>query len=305
MLFSGNAFLGADMMSIPCAPTDFSDITGLTLSDCKPKLLYVTKSVTAPITKDFPDDWDYNTILYARFDRNSVNAGNVDWDIKKISHLLIKRRESGTFSWMTIHTAAVNSEEDFTIYGTDYTNAAKTAYDYAIVPSFYGIEGNYDYTSVFSDFEDVYLVSKNGVIHTSFTDEYCNMTLQIPSSAITTLNGRYPCIVRNTKANYYTGNFNGQFIEYNDSKGEYSIDDKSLNRYQDKILDFLSDGCPKLLKLSDSRIRLISIDSEIAVNADNHYKKRMISFNFQEIGNAASPEDLYHCGLSDVTEEWW
>lgn len=303
MLFLGT-FLGGDEMSIPCAPTDCSDITTIQLENGKYDNLYVTRNVSDDISPDFPEDWDFDTILYARFDGNA-NAGNVDWGLDTVSHILIKRREKNNFEWKVLKVKEISKREDFDLKGTDYTNAADTVYEYAVVPSFHGIEGNYDFTSVFSDFEDIFFVSKNGVIHTCITDGYCDMVRNIPSSTIVTINGRYPDRIKNTKANYYTGSFSGSFLSFSNLAKDYITSDKPRTDYQRHVIDFLSDGTAKLLKHFDSRTALIGIDESISNNANGHYQNRDISFNFTEVGDAGSIKDLYENDLSDVTEEWW
>lgn len=303
MLFLGT-FLGGDEMSIPCTPTECSDITSIRLEKGKFDNLYVTRNITDEISPVFPDEWDFDTILYARFDGNA-NAGNVDWGTDTVSHILIKRREKNHFLWQVLNVKEIHKKEDFDLKGTDYTNAACTAYEYAVVPSFHGIEGNYDSIPVYSDFEDIFFVSQNGVIHTCITDGYCDMTRNTPSSTVVTINGKYPTRIRNTSANYSTGSFSGSFLSFSNLDKDYITSNKIRTGYQKRVIDFLSDGVPKLLKHFDSRMALISIDDSVSNNADGHYQNRDISFSFTEIGDAGSGKDLYENGLSDVTEEWW
>lgn len=303
MLFL-SAFLSGELMSIPCTPTDCSNLTALELKNGNYDTLFITKNCKDKISPDFPDGWDFDTIFYAKFD-NNANAGNVDWSLDTVSHVLIKRREKNDFKWHVLSVKEISKKEDFLFQGTDFTNAAKTEYEYAVVPTFHGIEGNYDSIMVNSDFEDIFLVGENGVIHTSLTDGYCDMSKNIPSSSITTIYSKYPTRIRNTKADYYSGSFRGSFVSYSVPERDFIVEDKQRTRYQQFIIDFLSDGRPKLLKHFDSRMALISIDEAIQNNANGHYQNRDISFNFTETGDFDSEKDLYNHGLLDVTEEWW
>lgn len=304
MLFLGT-FMGCDEYCIPCAPTSCPDITRVELGNGKYEKLYATKTTEDNPSPDFPEDWDFNTLMYARYDMSSSNAGNVNWTLDNISHVLVKRRETGTFNWMTIKVQEVSGRDDFKIAGTDHTNAAKTEYEYAVVPSFYGMEGNYDTAKIYSDFNAIYIIGANGIAHTQFGDGYLDMTNNAPSAYITTLHGRYPTVVRNSQANYKTGSFSGSFFEFDDAAGDYITEDKSITKLQNSVITLLSDGTPKLIKHFDGRNILANIDSEISNNADGNYKNRVISFTFTETGNADSAEDLYYSGLSDITEEWW
>lgn len=304
MLFLGT-FMGNDEYSLPCTPSCCCDITRVSLMNGKFQRFFVTRNVADALSPSFPEDWDFDTIMYARFDKNSSNAGNVDWRMNQISHLLIKRKEADSFHWTTIAVKDIVDDDDFVIMGTDYTNSAKTNYEYAVVPSFYGIEGNYDAAGIYSDFEDIFIIGRNGAVCTSLGNCYLDMTNTAPSSTLTTLNSKYPTIVRNTAANYKTGSFTGNFAKLDETTGDYLVDDKNVTDCQNQVIAFLSDGSPKLLKHFDGRTLLINIDSDITNNADGHYRNRVLSFHFTEIGDNNSPKALYDSGLTDVTEEWW
>lgn len=304
MLFLGT-FMGCDEFSVPCTPVERIEINEVTISNGRFERFYVTKNIETELDKLFPEDYDYDTILYAKYNKESSNAGNVDWELNNISHLLVKRKEKGTFQWTTIAVKEITDINQIELTGVDYTNAAKTTYEYAVLPSFYGIEGGYDTTEIYSDFDEVFIVSSEGVIHTNITDGYLNTTNNAPSSSLVLLNETFPTIIRNTIANYRTGTFTGSFFEFNKEECTYDMSDKSIIDTQNYIMNFLSDDTLKLIKSFDGRIFLVNIDSQITDNANNHYKNRQINFSFTCIGNPTSSEDLYNSGLSDVSEEWW
>lgn len=303
MLFLGT-FMGGDVMSIPCAPTECADINSVKIENGKYDNLYITKNVIDTFSPIFPDGWDFDTILYAKFD-DSANAGNVDWGLETVSHILVKRREKNSFNWRVLEVRQITKKEDFNFQGIDYTNAAKTEYEYAVVPSFHGIEGNYDSIIVYSDFDDIFLVSQNGVIHTCLTDGYCDVTKNKISITDVTLYDKYPYKINSIKANYITGTFTGSFVSYSSLLNDYVIEDKQRIKYQNDVMSFLSDNTPKLYKHFDSSIYLVSIDDAIQNNANGHYQNKDITFNFTEIGDVDSAKDLYVNGISNVTEEWW
>ena len=304
MFFLGG-FTGCDAFSLPCSPVCRADITEVRLQNGRYDTLFASKKTDNALTPAIPDDWDFDTIMYAKFNKNSLNAGNVNWTLNNISHILIKRREINTFHWTTIAVKEILKKTDFKISGTDYTTAAKTEYEYAVVPFYYGVEGDYDTTRIYSDFNEIFILGKNGTIHTPLGSGYLDVTNNAPSSYITTIHGRYPTVIRNSRTNYKTGSFSGNFIKYDGRRLQYSVDDRSITNMQNDVIRFLSDGIPKLIKHFDGRTILANIDSDIANNAEGHYKNRVISFNFTEIGDYTSAQDLYSAGLSDVSEEWW
>lgn len=304
MLFL-NSLIGLDEFCIPSSPVSVEEIVETGIMNGMYERLFAATDTKTELNNCFDEDYNFNTILYARFDKNTTNAGNVDWDMSKISHLLIKRRELHSFDWMTVAVKEIADSKDPTLIGTDYTNSAKTNYEYAIVPFFYGIEGGYDTSEIYSDFNDIFIMDKNEMVHTEFSDNYLDIINHAPSSSVITLNNKYPAIIRNTCANYNTGTFRGNFIAYDEATQDYDTSDKCVTETQRSVIRFLSNGKPKLIKHFDGRTLLVSVDTEISNNADGHYKNRELSFNFTEIGDVLSCRDLYMSGLSDVTEEWW
>ncbi len=81
----------ADVMSVPCTPTDLDTITKIELSGGWYDDLRVTQNVTEELSSEINPYWDWDTILHAKFNGNT-SAGNVDWNYQEVSHLLIKRR---------------------------------------------------------------------------------------------------------------------------------------------------------------------------------------------------------------------
>ena len=68
---------------------------------------------------------------------------------------------------------------------------------------------------------------------------------------------------------------------------------------------FLRNGKAKILKSEDGRCFLGYVTTPPTDTADSNYRNRKISFSITEIGNIENEQDLYDCGFSDVTQEWW
>ncbi len=220
----------------------------------------------------------------------------------------MKRRLADKFQWNTLAVKEISSIEDFAIYYNDYTNASGTTYEYAIVPSLYGLEGIYSSYTADSDFEDLFLIEDGLVYSTDITDCFCDTTRNIPSSTVELLNSRYPVFVRNTVANYDSGTCRGSFVPFEEDECTRDLSkdgDYKRTVYQKNVMDMLTDGLPKILKLPDGRIWLIRTTPSPSDTAEESYNNRYLSFSWVEIGDINSEEDLYYLGLSDVTEEWW
>lgn len=305
MIFLGTTLLGGIQTATPTA-TDVSNINFFRLENGYYDALYVSKETTSIPTDTLPDEWDFDTIFYAHFD-DSLGAGNVDWDTNTVTHVIVKRRKSDEFKWYTINAKPIYTPEDFNnqISGIDFTNASGADYEYALVPVFQGIEGVYNATSVHSEFDKVFICEKEKIVGTDITDGFCDTVRNNPSSFVEIMHGRYPVAIDTTIANYDTGNFTGTFVEVNDCNNIFDKDDYSRITFEKETVDFLTNRKPKLLKHFDGRIWLIRVNPNVNYTAQDYYKLRQTLFDWTEIGDYKSEEDLYYTNLSDVTEEWW
>lgn len=305
MLLLGSTFLGGDL-ACAMTPTGITDINYVEIKNGIYDDLYLTKATDFELSNECPKAWDFDTCLYAPFS-NNTNAGNVDWNLETVSHLVIKRRTIGEFNWITLETKEIHALEDFQMNGVDYTNVSGADYEYAVVPVLYGVEGNYSTSQVHSYFSGVIIIERDKSYHTDITDGFGDYTRNIPSATIELLNSKYPVFIRNSIANYDTGTFTGNFMPASDGcTFDTTIDgDFSRVSYQREIMDIISDGIPKLLKFPDGRAKLVQVTPNPTDNADTVYNNRVISFSWVEIGDINSEEDLYQYGYINATEEWW
>lgn len=251
-----------------------------------------------------PFVWGYDTVLYATFDGNTL-AGNIDLSLESISHLIIKRRVVGEFTWKTIYVKEIKTIEDFDLSGIDYTARSGVEYEYAAVPVFHGYEGNYSTATSCTTLDRIFIVGADRVVSTEITDGYCDTVRNVPSSTNVLLNSKYPIYIRNTIANYDSGSLSANYIDRDDYCLLIDTDDIDRVTYQKSVMDFLCDGKPKLLKHFDGRMWLIMVTGNPTDTADGYYKIRKINFDWEEIGDCESEEDLYYANLTNITSEWW
>lgn len=306
MFICGSNFVGGDMSCV-LTPTGIGNINYVELKNGIYDELYITKAIDFELTNEFPQEWDFDTILWAKFN-DSTNAGNVDWNLNNTSHIILKSRTEGNIQWKTIVVKEVKAIEDFVINYPDYFVASGQSVEYAIVPVFYGLEGNYATARVVSKFDKLFLIEGNKVWGTEITDRYCDTTRNIPSSTVELLNSRYPIFIRNTIANYDTGVCKGSFVPLDDETCEFAYDvkyDYQRIKYQRNFMDFISDSIPKILKLPDGRLWLVQVTPNPTDTANKSYNDREISWSWVEVGSVDSEEDLYYLGFSEVESEWW
>jgi len=306
MLFCGSNFVGGES-ACALTPTGIENINYVELKNGIYDDLYISRNTDFGLNGGFPTEWDFDTILWARFN-NTTNAGNVDWNLETTTHIILKGRTEGNFKWKTIVVKETNTIEDFVINYPDYFVASGQPVEYAIVPILWGMEGDYATTKVTSKFNKMFLIEGNMVWGTEITDGFCDTTRNIPSSTVVLLNSRYPIFVRNTIANYDTGNCKGSFVPLDEESCEFAYgaeQDYERIKYQREFMDYICDGIPKILKLPDGRLWLVQVTPDPTDTANQTYNDREISWNWVEVGNVSSESDLYYLGFSDVTEEWW
>lgn len=309
MFFCGFNTIGGDS-ACEATPTYVSEINYVEITGAAYDDLYMSNDPAVEYTMDLPEDWDWNTVLYARFNGNTY-AGNIDTAVKDCSHILLKRRSPHTFKWQTVFVKEVHGRDDFEISFDDYTVRASAEMEYAVVPIFFGLEHNYSTVTVKSEFTNMLLISNDTVYGTSITDGFCDTTRNIPSSNVELLNQKYPIYVRNSQANYDTGECKGNFIKLVDDNGQCSDEmadtenDYKRIMYQKEVMDFICDGQPKILKMPDGRMWIVQITPNPTDQADTAYNNRYISFQWVEIADPDSEEDMYYCGLSDISPQWW
>ena len=306
MLICGSNFAGGES-ACALTPTGLENINYVELKNGIYDDLYITKATVFELRSECPKEWDFDTVLWARF-YNTTNAGNVDWNLETTSHIALKSRTDGRFEWKTIAVKEIHSIEDFAINYPDYFVASGQSVEYAVVPVLYGSEGLYSSTKVTSGFDKMFLIEGGTVWGTEITDGFCDTTRNIPSSTVELLNSKYPVFVRNTIANYDTGNCRGSFVPLDEESCEFAYDseqDYARIKYQREFMDFLCDSVPKILKLPDGRLWLVQVTPNPTDTANQEYNDREISWSWVEVGDVNSEEDLYYLGFSNIESEWW
>lgn len=307
MLFLGS-FLGADDLSAPVTPTPAKDSTIMELTGARLDTLWVSKDVDSEIDFNIPPEWDFNTIMYAVFDENA-EAGNIDWTLDTVSHLVVRRRPVGEYDWITIQVKEINDIEDFYFRGYDITTES-LEYEYAVFPMLDGAEGMYTSAIVDSRNTNLVIADSTAIYKTIITDGFCDTTDQAPNSVVPTLYEKYPTIIRNTNAAYeeitVTATFlpvdeDGNCIEYED----LMKDNRLWVLYNKKFKEFLMNGKTKILKNVDGQAWLVYVTTPATDAADTVYYNRKLTFTCTEVGSLKSEEDLFEAGLLNVPEEWW
>lgn len=66
------------------------------------------------------------------------------------------------------------------------------------------------------------------------------------------------------------------------------------------MIDWLTNGSPKILKIEDGRIWMVVVSSDVKASNSEHPDKVTLSFDFTEVGNVNSNDDMLNNGFVNV-----
>ena len=296
-MFLNYAF-AAGRYTLDQTATNTSNATSIKIANGVFDQLYATSEALSYSTT-IPSIWNFYTIMDAKFNGNLL-AGNIDFAVSEVDSLRIKRRIKGTIPWIILHEQAVSTASDLIIAYYDITNRANTTYEYAIVPVFDQVEGAFYISEVTTNYQGLFIVDKDNVFSTEL-DVQISEKRNKPRSIITPLNRKYPYVISNGTSNYDSGSVSAEWLEYDSDSDAWDI--TGGRDFVVAFKDFLNDGLPKLLKYEDGRMWLIDISSsEIADSEDEMHLQIHTSFDWTEIGDCDSADDLYVNGFLDVDQ---
>ena len=284
------------------SPITVNDINRVELTNASFDDIYISKDTALSI--DAEKEWDYATILYAKFDNNLL-AGNVNFTLDQVDTLRLKRRKVGTFNWITLLQVPIASEEDLDIVYYDTLVAANTEYEYALVPVKNGIENTYQSATITPWFEGLFIVGKDKIYRSLFNiNQVGNLDPARNFSSITLkpLENKYPIVVYNSNNNYASSSISATFVELN--RPEHSIDWVNGWKFRDAFKDFLIDKKAKVIKFETGQAYLTAILGDSVSDSSNGHRENVITtFNWNEIGSLDSSTDLYETGFIDEDVE--
>lgn len=301
MLFLGTTFFSG-RNTIDPSPTKAKDIHNISIQNGTHDQLFVSKNPNLSVENGY-DDWDFDTVLNADYDKGNPDAGNSGFSLNNTDTVVVKCREIGTMDWITIYTKDIKSIEDFDIKISDYFRPSKLEFEYMVVSVCNGVENSYMTKDIYSEFECMCVCDKDNIYGTLYDLDFMDNTTEIKSNVLELLNSEYPNIVSNNSLHYEKGTTTGSFIKLNQDNGQVVL--LSGLKYRDSVKKWLNNKRPKILKFYDGRIWLISVNGSISDNGKEHNDLRQLSFDWVEIGNVNDMETLYINGLSDVGKEWW
>lgn len=291
-----NFFSDGDALNT--APSNVDSITNVKLTNAIFDHFNVTRNTNTAVSTTIPTQWDYDTIMDADFAGN-IEAGNVDFLADQISAIKIKRRVQGTFNWLTLKTIPVNTVEDLTFVFNDLLNQNNVMYEYALVPIIEDVEGEYIINTVLSQFNGVFIGDAETIYKFLYEVEYGNNQRNQQIGVFQVLGKQYPVFVANGELSYESGSVTATIL--NEDFQQNGINRTAITQLKDSIKDFLTNRKAKILKDFNSNEWLCIVNSNIGVTYKSGYGMGIpvINFEWTEVGDAQSQQDLYNNGILD------
>lgn len=291
-----NFFSDGDALNT--APSNIDNITNVKLTNAIFDHFNITRNTNTTVSTTIPTQWDYDTVMDADFAGN-IEAGNVDFLADQISAIKIKRRVQGTFNWLTLKTIPVNTVEDLTFVFNDLLNQNNVMYEYALVPIIEDVEGEYIINTVLSQFNGVFIGDAETIYKFLYEVEYGNNQRNQQIGVFQVLGKQYPVFVANGELSYESGSVTATIL--NEDFQKNGINRTAITQLKDAIKDFLTNRKAKILKDFNSNIWLCIVNSNIGVTYKSSYGMGIpvINFEWTEVGDAQSQQDLYNNGILD------
>lgn len=258
--------------------------------------LNITSEVTLPYSVIIPTQWTDYTILDAPFNGN-LRAGNLDFTIEQLDTILVKRREVGTQTWLTIFEVPITKNEDLSFIRIDRFCGIGT-YEYALVPSLNGTEGQYTTVEVESLYHGIFLCDANNSYRFLGNVEYSSVEQKTDVGIFNPFGSQYATVVANSKIDYKQLTLNGLLMpnEFYDSG---QIDAKTNKELLDNLMNVLAQRKPKILKDQAGNVWMMSIAGSKTIDYESRMGMRVmrVSIPLVEIGSVVSQDDLNTYGF--------
>lgn len=292
-MFLGTTFAGASTSISNSIAPDLT-ITTITLENMILDELYATKQVLVNFNWQIPKDWTFDTHLHALF-QNDVYAGNVTYSESIVQKIKIKKRFKGDFTWKTIFEKEIHSNEDLAVEFYDYYEPSKREIEYAYVAVIANADTDTISTQVYSEFESYFICDRNGS-HPLILDVSGDITYNRESNTLVSPGRKYPYVVNNGIARYYSGTLNVTFIEAD----HCNFDVEHGWQYRNEIDQFLTDGKPKILKTLEGDMWMVNIIGSLPRTTNVHYQNVSHQIEWVECGDPTKIADLYDNDFIDT-----
>lgn len=293
-MFLNAAFAGYGQDALSNTTASEEKIIKFTLSNMILDEIYATKKVLLKFDWNIPKDWDFDTYLHGLY-QNNTYAGNVDYSESVVSMIKIKKRLKSEFTWKTIYEQPVTCNEDFFITIYDYYEPSCFYVEYAYVPVINNADAPFISTEVYSKFDSYFFVDKEKSIPAICDPEF-NITYNRESSTIVAPGSKYPYVINNGIAKYYSGTLNVSFIDMENCE----LDVENAWKFRKNVDEFMTNGKAKILKTWQGEMWMVNVTGSIDRSSTDDCRIMKQTINWVECGNPFMIGDLYDYDFIDT-----
>ena len=278
-------------------PTSVNKITSTTVKNGIFSHMNASSDVNGEYNNTVPTSWDFNTIMDCNFNEN-IGAGNLGEITKNITSVRIKRREKGTFDWITIKEIQINKIEDFSFIFTDNIASNYTQYEYAYVPVIQQTEGAYTVDEIYSKFNGVFLCDLD-TIYKFYADIEYGATNRVQKIGTYEPFGRkYPVMISNGLLDYDQGTVSALIIPKNFTETNV-IDRQAVTKERNALFKWLTNKKPKMLKDWNGGEWIVCIVGNPQTDYESNYGMgiQRMTADWTQTGDPKEKADLYANGL--------
>ena len=258
--------------------------------------LNMTSDMTISYSNIIPTQWTSNTILDASFSGN-LNGGNLNFTLSQLDTILVKRREVGTQTWITVFSIPIHTALDLSFIKIDRLCGIGT-YEYALVPSLNGTEGQYTIIEVESLYQGIFLCDKDHTFRFLGNVEY-GSTEQVGVVGVhEPFGSKYPYVVSNSMIDYKRLSLSGLLLP-NSFYDNGQVDAKTNKQLLDSLMSVLAERKPKILKDQAGNIWMVQVSGGKSIGYDNRMGMRVatVSIPLTEMGDVTSQKDMTKYGF--------
>lgn len=261
----------------------------------------ISSEITSDYDATIPENWDFDTILDCNFE-NNVEGGNLSQSASGISGVRFKRRKKNEFDWITIKQYDDVKIAGLNLIFNDNLVQDGVDYEYAFVPLISRNntiqEGTYTTVDVVTKFQGVYLCDLETIFKFYARVAYGGTDRVQQVGSYEVLGQRYPIMISNGLINYDTGSVTGLVLpeNYEDTR---VLDGKDISSQSRRLLEFLTNGKPKMLKDVNGNSWLCYISGNPQLTYEDSTFNKVITANFTwtQTGDPGNKEDLIANGM--------
>lgn len=282
---------------VDAVPTNVQNITKVEIENGIYDHFNINSNTTNAYNSTIPLKWESSTIINANF-AGHTNGGDLEATVKDIQYVLIKRRKSGTYNWVTIKKVRITEPDDLYFAFNDYL-VTPGRYEYAFVPLLKsGIEGVYITQELDVSFNGMFVCDINSIYKFYSNVQFTGTTQAQKVKTYEPFGRKYPIYIANSKMNYQKGRLSATVLN-SDYMNTRRFDRNALREMRDAFVQFLTNKKAKIIKDWNGNAWMVAIVDDVGItfSAETDNALADVAFNYVEIGEVDNQEDMELNGL--------